>query len=124
MDAAHTARRAEHGASSKNRNTISAAKVGAMAAATCMLLIAIKNRTADRRPGLQAGNFLKPYDLTASATLRTKMSADTHNEKESIINNTRHGLNAGGRYTTYTPPKQYKAKAGAQNVLSYTPNNT
>ena len=55
MDAAHAAHSAEHGASTKTRNTNGATKVGAMAAAIGMMIIAIKIHTVDRRPVAQAG---------------------------------------------------------------------
>ena len=88
MDAVHAARCAGHGPSSKKRNKIGAAKVGALAAATCMLLTAIQFPAADRRTGLQTGNILETYDATAHATSKPEMSARTQTESTTPANPT------------------------------------
>ena len=69
MDAAQAAHSAEHGASTKTRNTNGATKVGAMAAAMGMMIIAIKIHAVDRQPVEQAGIIQGVSDVTVPATL-------------------------------------------------------
>lgn len=120
MDAVHAARCAGHGPSSKKRNKIGAAKVGALAAATCMLLTAIQFPAADRRTGLQTGNILETYDATAHATSKPEMSARTQTESTTPANTTPNRTMISGCIAAIALQPQKAAANMAQAEAPYT----
>ena len=119
MDAVHAARCAGHGLGSKKRNTTGAAKVGALAAATCMLLAATKISVMDRRPGLQIHKMLEAYDYTGCATFEPRMSAGVQTEKATAANTSPHRARNGGCTAAVPTPPLNGTEKMAQAMAPY-----
>ena len=101
MAAAHTARCAEHEASSTKKNTIGAAKAVAIAAVLYITLTTTKIHSADRRTGMQAGSMHQAYDGTILARLKQKLrKAKTRTRR-------------GRRTARYVPPAPAKLASPA-----------